>query len=73
MSGPSGHQNSSALAMKRRYRCGKSGTPSGHGSKLETWLAARTKPPSFGTFSTPSACSRKTHLIAGNETMPAKK
>ena len=32
--------------MKRRQRCGKSGIPSGHGSKFEGWFAASTKPPS---------------------------
>ena len=49
---PSGGQKSSFFAMKRRNRRGKSGTPSGHGSKFDQWFAASTHPPS-GTFSRP--------------------
>ena len=37
-----GNQYSSDLAMKRRKRRGHSGTPSGHGSKEDTWLHAST-------------------------------
>ena len=38
----SGNQNNSAFAMKRRKRRGKSGSPSGHGSRFDQWLAERT-------------------------------
>ncbi len=54
-----GNQYSSDFAMKRRNVLGQSGIPSGHGSKLERWLHASTKPPS-GRFSRPVASSRKT-------------
>ena len=37
---------------------GQMGIPSGQGSKLETWLQARTNPPSAGRFSTPLDRSR---------------
>src|SRR5215212_5449082 len=46
--------------MKRRCRCGKSGKPRAHGSRLELWFAASTAPPSAGTFSSPCARRRKT-------------
>ena len=42
---PSGNQKSSDFAMKRRKRRGKSGIPSGHGSKFDQWFAASTSPP----------------------------
>ncbi len=54
----SGNQYSSDFAMNRRKRRGQSGSPSGHGSKLDMWLHARTKPPSEGTFSRPRARNR---------------
>ena len=50
--------------MKRRKRRGKSGTPSGHGSKFDQWFAARTQPPS-GTFSRPVERRRKTTFSDG--------
>ena len=40
--GQSGERKSSAFAMNRSSRCGKRGQPSGHGSRLDTWLAERT-------------------------------
>jgi hypothetical protein len=42
MNGPSGNQNSSDFAMKRRYLRGKSAIPSGQGSAFERWFAAST-------------------------------
>ena len=42
MSGPSGNQKSSDLAMKRRNRRGQSGNPIAHGSRFEWWPAAST-------------------------------
>jgi len=70
ISRPSGHQYSSDFAMKRRYRRGKSGAASGQGSKFELWLAAITKPPVRGRFSTPSARSRYTVRRKGTLTLP---
>ena len=67
----SGNQYSSDFAMKRNCRRGKSGSPSGQGSKLDVWFAARTKPPSAGMFSTPDARSRNRSLT-GWLTIPAK-
>src|SRR5215217_654740 len=55
--------------MKRSQRCGSSGIPSGHGSKLERWFAARTKPP-CGSRASPRASSRKTPFTTGYETIP---
>ena len=49
---------SSDLAMKRRFRRGKRGIPSGQGSKFELWFAASTQPPLAGTFSAPRDWSR---------------
>ena len=63
---PSGNQKSSDFAMKRRNRRGKSGIPSGHGSKFDQWFAARTKPPSFGRFSSPDARSRNSPRTTGH-------
>ena len=70
---PSGNQKSSDFAMKRRKRRGKSGIPSGHGSKFDQWFAASTSPPSRGTFSTPVARSRKTPLTSGQLTVATTK
>ena len=56
---------SSDFAMKRRKRRGKSGIPSGHGSKFDRWFAASTKPPVRGTFSVPLTRSLNTVLRTG--------
>jgi hypothetical protein len=59
--------------MKRRKRRGKSGSPSGHGSRFEMWLAARTNPPERGRFSSPPARSRNRIFISGQETTPIER
>ena len=51
--GPSTGLKSSTFPMKKSCRFGHSGKPSGHGSRLEVWLAARTNPPSGGSRSRP--------------------
>ena len=52
---PSGGQKSSDFAMKRRNRRGQRARPRANGSKFETCPAARTKPPSRGRCSCPTA------------------
>jgi hypothetical protein len=44
--------------MMRSQTFGQMGIPSGHGSKLETWLLVRTKPPEEGRFSLPRTRNR---------------
>jgi hypothetical protein len=68
-----GNQKSSDFAMKRRKRRGKSGTPSGQGSKFDQWFAARTNPPSRGRFPLPEARSRNTVLSTGQLSAPTTK
>src|SRR5437764_6412586 len=54
--------------MKRSHRRGRSGIPSGHGSKFDSWFAARTKPP-CGRRSSPRASSRNTPFTTGDDTV----
>ena len=51
--------------MKRRKRRGKSGTPSGQGSKFDQWFAASTKPPSGDVLASRPARWRKTTFSTG--------
>src|SRR6059058_697180 len=54
--------------MKRSHRRGRSGIPSGHGSKFDSWFAARTKPP-CGRRSSPRASSRNRPFTTGDDTV----
>ena len=69
----SGNQKSSDFAMKRKKRRGKKGSASGHGSKFDQWFAARTKPPTRGTFSTPLARCRKSDFRSGQLTTATRR